>query len=77
MHQHISGLTCVHLLAVSADGLCPQCEEDYDADPEAYHEFGEHPEGVRRWKAFQAELAAMPQHDPIDDSGINNDSLPF
>ncbi len=77
MRQHISGLTCIHLLAVHADGLCPSCEEDYNTDPSAWIEFGDHTEGLRRLKIITDGIAALPQHDPIDDSGVRNDELPF
>jgi hypothetical protein len=47
-------LTCIH----SPAGLCESCREDYDADPSAWVEFGNHNEGLRRWRELQAEIAA-------------------
>lgn len=46
---------CVH----SPDGrtLCPACQEEYDADPTAWEEWGNHPQGLKNWEALQAELA--------------------
>lgn len=45
-------ITCIH----SESGLCPACQEDFDADPEAWFEFGDHPAGIERWEALQAEI---------------------
>ena len=39
-------VTCIH----SANGLCRTCQAEYDADPDAYIEFGQHPAGEARWK---------------------------
>lgn len=47
-------MTCIH----ATTGLCETCQADYDYDPVAYHEFGDHPEGIRRWLELQAEMAA-------------------
>jgi hypothetical protein len=49
---HESGLTCIH----AANGLCPDCEADYDYDPIAWVEFGNHPQGIANW---EAELKAI------------------
>lgn len=48
------GLTCIH----ATEGLCPACREEYDADPCAYEEYGEHPAGLARWAALKAEMEA-------------------
>lgn len=45
-------LTCIH----STAGLCPACQADYDEDPAAWLEFGDHPEGIARWKAEQERI---------------------
>lgn len=47
-----SDMTCIH----RESGLCPACQADFDADPEAWVEFGDHPAGIERWEALQAEL---------------------
>ena len=47
MNDH--GLTCTHRLAVGYLGLCPACQEEYDANALAYAEYGHHPEGERRY----------------------------
>jgi hypothetical protein len=46
--------TCLH----TTSGLCPACQADYDADPEAWLDYGDHPAGVARTLALWAELAA-------------------
>lgn len=52
---------CIH-----GDGtnLCADCQADYDYDPLAYVEYGNHPDGIERWRELQAEMAAMPIQDP-------------
>lgn len=47
---------CTH----SPDGLslCDHCQSDYEDDPEAYLEFGEHPAGRENWQRLQEEIAA-------------------
>lgn len=66
----MSYLNCIHALP----GLCPGCQASYEEDPGAWIEFGDHPEGIARWEALQAEMAAYhaanPQTDVHDDSDI-------
>lgn len=50
------GITCIHV--VDGVGLCQQCADDYDEDPTAYMEFGDHPDGVKRWQEEQARIDA-------------------
>lgn len=61
-------LTCVH----TAAGLCPACQADYEADPIAWIEYGDHPDGIRRSRDLAEELAARPVvvAPPVDDSDI-------
>ena len=47
-------LTCIHF----TDGLCPACQADYDDDPSAWLEYGEHTAGITRWQELQAEMKA-------------------
>jgi hypothetical protein len=42
--------------AVEGGGLCPACAADYDADPTAWLEYGDHPAGIAAWKALQEEM---------------------
>lgn len=46
---------CIH-----GDGtnLCPACQEDYDGDPDAWEEFGQHPQGIANYQALLEEIAA-------------------
>ena len=53
-------LNCIH----SDKGLCPECRADYDVDPEAWIEFGQHKAGIERWWKFQAELEAAQREEP-------------
>src|SRR5262249_53714744 len=46
--------TCIH----AARGPCPACQAEYDEDPQAYLEYGDHPQGLANWRALQAEMAA-------------------
>ena len=60
-------LTCIHSLA----GLCRACQDEYDTDPAAFIEFGNHPEGIARWQGLLAEIAAdadRPEGPPWPDS---------
>lgn len=43
---------CIHTTA----GLCPVCQADYDTDPQAWAEFGQHPAGIARWEALEREI---------------------
>lgn len=55
-------MTCIH----SALGLCQSCQADYDTDPTAYIEFGDHPAGIARWQAEQAIIeASMAESVPV------------
>lgn len=63
---------CIH----SPDGveLCGDCLEQFEIDPAAYDEFGDHPEGLRRWNQereamakFYAEMEAQPRYEPEPD----------
>ena len=46
-------MTCIHATA----GLCPACQAEYDYDPDAYLEYGDHPAGLARWRALQEDIA--------------------
>ena len=61
-------LTCTH----QAAGLCADCQADYDEDPAAWLEFGNHPEGLARWNAEQAMIDrdAADQVPAVDDPTI-------
>jgi hypothetical protein len=43
---HNCGLHCIH----QEHGLCASCRAEYDEDPTAWLEYGEHEEGVQRWE---------------------------
>lgn len=43
---------CIH----SDSGLCEACQADYDEDPAAWIEFGDHIAGLAAWKALQKEM---------------------
>ena len=47
-------LTCIH----AQHGLCPACQAEYDADKEAWLEYGNHPAGLARWRAELEAIAA-------------------
>jgi hypothetical protein len=50
----MDNLTCIH----QSHGLCRRCQRDFDEDPVAWLEFGNHPEGLANLAALEAELAA-------------------
>jgi hypothetical protein len=45
-------------------GLCSACQADYDEDPLAWIEFGDHPAGQSRWAVEVAAAAACPAPSP-------------
>jgi hypothetical protein len=55
-----AGITCLH----AQNGLCPKCQADYDEDPQAYVEFGQHPQGEANWQAERDKLLADNGIDP-------------
>ncbi len=58
---------CIH----EPNGLCPACQEEFDADPEAWLEYGCHQDGIRRSRELQEEIeawhAAQPALEPRAD----------
>ncbi len=48
---------CVHGTGDEGD-LCDNCLAEYLEDPEAWHEFGEHPQGRENWRDLQADMDA-------------------
>src|SRR5262245_30822344 len=61
-------LTCVYAVR----GLYPECRAEFNEDPEAYIEFGNHPAGIERYRALLNELIRAEAISP-DDAG----HLPF
>jgi hypothetical protein len=55
---------CIHHPAF---GLCRECQADFDADPAAYAEYGDHPAGIAASKALRAEMlaGAVPADEPV------------
>lgn len=53
-------MTCIHHLRAGADGLCPACRADYDEDPAAWLEYGDHADGLNRWYGLLDEMARRP-----------------
>lgn len=72
---HESGLTCIHM-PEPGEGLCPDCQADYEDDPQSWHEFGDHPAGIERWKELEADLANRLEADPSI-PGVTDDDLSF
>jgi hypothetical protein len=69
-----SCLTCIH----STDGLCEQCQADYDEDPDAWIEYGPHPAGIARWAAEQAMQAEWCRQHPASTEPLKPDpEIPF
>lgn len=54
-NTHPSGLTCVHR-EPGTEGLCGQCQADYEEDPSAWIEFGPHPAGQENLHRLQEEM---------------------
>ena len=65
-------LTCIH----APHGLCELCRAAYDEDPAAYLEFGDHPEGLRRWREEQEAMRAWQEANPPQPLRVD-DEVPF
>lgn len=68
-------MTCIH----QPKGLCPACEQEYQIDPDAWIEFGDHPDGIQRWKDLQAEMEQDRLNAMAGESGpsTNDPDVPF
>ena len=53
--------------------LCDDCHRQWRVDPQAYLEFGPHPEGQDNWQQLQAEVAA----DAAGPAPPAGDEIPF
>ena len=51
-------LTCIH----AESGLCPDCQQEFDFDPVAYIDYGDHPEGIERWAEVQKLMNEVTQY---------------
>lgn len=63
--------SCIHVQR----GLCDDCQAEYDEDPSAYYEYGDHPQGIANWQALQAEMDAEASR-PVSPAGGDSD-IPF
>jgi hypothetical protein len=65
-------LNCIHC----DHGLCPDCRADFEADQEAWYEFGNHPAGIANWKRLLEEIAAhqADEGEPVEYAG---EDIPF
>lgn len=66
---------CVH----SPDGicLCECCQESYDEDPQAYIEFGDHPQGIANWQALQDEMDQARAEEAALPVSVPDPTIPF
>ncbi len=70
-------LTCIHQ-PPGVPGLCKACQDDHDADPSAWLEFGQHEAGIAAWNALLDEIAR--EHAALDAQGPPPEpdpSIPF
>lgn len=49
-------MDCIHQIKINQSGLCPECQEEYDYDPQSYIEYGDHPEGLKNWNHLLDEM---------------------
>jgi hypothetical protein len=68
MPRHESGLTCIH----AAEGLCPACAADYDADPTAWVEYGDRCPACRGTGHIEGVAAALFRAAPITDVRLSD-----
>ncbi len=66
---------CIH----SHDGrsLCAACQEEYDIDPSAYDEFGQHPAGIENFRHLEEEIAADAAREAALPPGEPDSNIPF
>jgi len=64
-------MNCIH----QQKGLCPDCQEAYNAEPESWLEFGEHEEGIKNWEALKEEMRTW-QKDWQFENDVGED-IPF
>lgn len=62
-------LTCVHCRA----GLCEACLREYLDDPQAFWDYGHHPEGLARWRRLEEEL----RRDAAPPPSVPGPEIPF
>ena len=66
---------CIHN---GGKGLCRECRADYAEDPEAWMEFGNHREGIERWRKLREEIISSRPHGlPFVDSRGDTEEIPF
>lgn len=69
------GNHCIHC---PAGQICDACRADHDEDPEAWIEFGEHPQGEENWKREEASILADMGTTPQGMAdAISDPSIPF
>lgn len=66
-------LTCLHHAALSLPGLCPECQAEYDYDPDSWVEYGHHEAGEARYRALLEEIAEYAARPQVPD----DPTLPF
>lgn len=67
----IDPTTCIH----RESGLCPDCCQAYEEDPEAWYEFGDHTDGIARSKAQDEEIRR--EYDQTMSDSIDRTDIPF
>jgi len=63
---------CIH----AQSGLCEKCMENFLEDPSSWIEFGDHPEGLKRFKEFLEEMEEWDRNRPPQDYP-NDSEIPF
>lgn len=64
---------CIH----SDTGLCPDCRAEFDEDPDAWWEFGAHPQGIENTKRLETDMEVMHCETESDCETRRDDDLPF
>lgn len=59
---------CIH----DENGLCPACHDDYQADPAAWIEYGDHADGLDNWQRTKDEIAADAENNQSEPGPSNN-----
>jgi hypothetical protein len=65
---------CVHTEGI---GLCAACQEAFGEDPQAYCEYGDHPEGIANFRRDQEMIDADMRARDTQPPSVPDPSIPF
>lgn len=73
LRSELPPITCFH----ASLGLCSECQAEHDEDPQAWIEYGPHPDGNARWESLQGEIAQAADDRANWNAADQDASVPF